>query len=149
MDTTSISLEKNLSYQLTYQISPADASNQSVIWSSSDESLATVSQTGIVKAISDSGEATISVTTIDGNKIDVCQVVPTPVVITDVRVRPITGSITEGKAIQLSAHIILTDAQDKSVTWSSADTNIATVSKTGRVIGISDGTVMIWVLRFI
>lgn len=59
--------------QLTATIAPADATNQSLTWSSSNAAAATVSQTGLVTAVA-AGTANITVTTKDGNKTDTCAV---------------------------------------------------------------------------
>ncbi len=57
---------------LTATVTPANASNKQVIWSSSDETIATV-ENGVVTAVS-AGEATITVTTEDGEFSDTCVV---------------------------------------------------------------------------
>ena len=51
---------------LTATITPADATVKTLIWTSSDEGVATVSRTGIVTALS-VGETTIRATSVDGN----------------------------------------------------------------------------------
>jgi hypothetical protein len=62
-------LEKHLTLQLTTTISPANATNKTVAWSSSDETVATVDNSGMVTAVG-KGTATITATTVDGNKTD-------------------------------------------------------------------------------
>ena len=52
--------------QLTASVEPADANNQLVSWSSSDENVATVDDNGLVRIVGE-GMTTITVTTADGN----------------------------------------------------------------------------------
>ena len=59
--------------QLTATISPSNASNPAVVWSSSDETVATVDENGLVTAIAE-GTATISATTVENNLVDTCVV---------------------------------------------------------------------------
>jgi uncharacterized protein YjdB len=73
LDQNSVSLNNGESVQLHGTISPANATNQSVSWSSSNTSIATVNSTGLVTAIAE-GSATITVTTNDGGYADACAV---------------------------------------------------------------------------
>ncbi len=75
---TSISLNKETasvtaggSTSLSFTIEPADATNQNVTWSSSDEAVATVSDNGVVTGVAE-GEATITVTTEEGEFTATC-----------------------------------------------------------------------------
>lgn len=70
---TAITLKIKESQQLTATVAPADASNKAVTWSSSDESIAKVSASGIVVGVA-AGNATITVKTNDGNKTSSCAV---------------------------------------------------------------------------
>lgn len=54
-------------------VTPSDATNKTIIWSSDNESVATVDSTGVVTAVS-IGTATITATTQDGNYTDTCVV---------------------------------------------------------------------------
>src|SRR5690606_10087525 len=65
LNTSQASLKVGESSQLTATVTPANATNKAVSWSSSDHSVATVSATGLVTAIG-TGTATITVTTADG-----------------------------------------------------------------------------------
>lgn len=58
---------------LTATIAPADATDQAVLWSSSDETVATVSAEGVVTAVA-VGEALITATTVDGGFTATCTV---------------------------------------------------------------------------
>ena len=75
LDKTSITLEEGETETLSATISPANATNQGISWSSSNSSIATVSS-GVVTAVSE-GSATITVTTDDGHKTATCSVTVT------------------------------------------------------------------------
>ena len=65
-----VELEVNQTFQLTATVSPSNATNQSVTWSS-DSSLVTVAD-GLVTAGNTAGTAVVTVTTVDGNFTDTC-----------------------------------------------------------------------------
>lgn len=75
LDKTTLSINEGSSYTLTATITPSDATNKSLIWTSDNESVATVSN-GKVTAVSE-GSATITVTTEDGDYSATCEVTVT------------------------------------------------------------------------
>lgn len=76
LNKTSLELEAGDSEQLTATVEPENATNKSVTWTSSNNSVATVDANGNVEAIS-AGTATITVTTADGGKTATCTVTVT------------------------------------------------------------------------
>lgn len=76
LDKVSISLVEGSSYPLVATISPANATNQNVIWSSSKDDIAKVDQNGKVQALK-AGTAIITVKTEDGNHEASCEVTVT------------------------------------------------------------------------
>ncbi len=73
LDKTELTLPRTESYTLVATINPSDASDKSVTWKSSDESVAKVDANGKVTALK-VGTATITVTTVDGGKTATCEV---------------------------------------------------------------------------
>lgn len=71
-----VSLTEGEIQQLAATVLPANASNRAVTYSSSDETVATVTSGGLVTAVA-AGSATITVTTIDGSFTDTCAVTVT------------------------------------------------------------------------
>ena len=76
LDKTSLSLTEGASEKLLATVSPANATNKSVTWSSSDDSVATVDANGKVTAVK-AGTATITVRTVDGGKTATCNLAVT------------------------------------------------------------------------
>ena len=128
--------------QLTHTILPANATNKSVSWSTSDASIATVSN-GTVRGVA-AGSATIIVTTSDGGKTATCAVTVNTVSVTGVSLNKTTANITVGGTETLTATVAPSNATNKSITWSTSNASIATVSN-GLVTGVSAGTANITV----
>lgn len=81
LNTDELLLSPGLSKQLSVTIVPYNADDQSVTWSSSDETVAVVDENGIVTGVA-TGEATVTVTSVEGNHTDTCHVQVTDVPVT-------------------------------------------------------------------
>jgi uncharacterized protein YjdB len=118
LDQTSLELTVGDTETLTATVAPLDATNQNVTWESNNTAAATVDQNGAVKAVG-VGEATITVTTMDGSKTDACTV----------KVSKKAGSISyptapvEKLTTDAAFTITLTKEGDGEVTYSSSDTD--------------------------
>ncbi|WP_239023302.1 Ig-like domain-containing protein [Flavobacterium endoglycinae] len=128
--------------QLNATITPANATNQNVTWSSSNTSVATVNNSGLVTAIS-AGTATITVTTADGNKTASSAITVAAIPVSSVAVSPTSASLYAGNTQQLTATISPANATNKNVIWSSSNTSVATVNSSGFVTAVSAGTATI------
>ena len=148
---TGVSLNKTVLYMevgevqtLKETITPYNAADKSVIWWSDNPSVATVSPEGVVVAL-EVGNATITVKTNDGGKTATCSVTVSAVSVTGVSLNKTSLSMVEGETQTLTATIAPSNATDKSVTWSSSNTSVATVSSSGSVTAKSAGTATITV----
>ena len=141
---TAVSISSGGSSQLTATVAPANATNKTVAWSSSNNLVATVSATGLVTAVG-AGTATITVTTQDGNFTATCAVTVTiiSVSVTGVSVTPATSSITVGGTAQLTATVAPANATNKTIAWTSSNNLVATVSAAGLVTGVAAGNATI------
>lgn len=130
---------------LSASVSPENASDKTVSWSSSDSGVASVSGDGTVTAVS-AGTATITVTTNDGGKTAAASVTveAARVAVTGVSISG-GNSVEVGKTLTLSAAVQPENASDKSVSWSSGNTAVATVDSSGAVTGVSAGKTAITV----
>lgn len=145
LDKTTATLTEGQSLTLTAMVLPENASNKNLLWSSSDATVATVTD-GLVEAVAP-GEADITVTTEDGGKTAVCKVV------VEAKVYPVTGvslnktelTLTEGDNATLTETITPANATNKNVTWSSSKPAVATVDQSGKVTAVAPGEATITV----
>ena len=144
LSSNAISIINGNTMTLTAAVSPSNAENKNVTWTSSNTSVATVSSTGVVTAKS-VGTATITVTTEDGSKKATCEVMVTPIEVSGVSLNTSSVSIVNGSTSTLTATVSPSNAENKNVTWTSSNTSVATVSSTGVVTAKSVGTATITV----
>ncbi|GAB6395362.1 MAG: Ig-like domain-containing protein [Bacteroidales bacterium] len=137
--------------KLTAKVTPDNATDKSVTWSSGNTAVATVSSAGTVTGRT-AGETYIYVTTVDGGYKDSVairvyteEVVPQPIPVTGVTIAGATDSLKADSTLQLTAVITPEDADNKTVTWSSSDAAVATVDNTGLVTGVAEGEAIITV----
>lgn len=125
---TSVTLGVGATQQLTPAIAPNSATNKNVSYSSNATGIATVSDAGLITAIS-AGNAIITVTTADGDFTATCSVTVTaPVSVSGVTLNKSETSIEIGSTETLVAAITPIDASNKSVNWTSNNEGVATVS---------------------
>ena len=146
MNKTALNLTIGASESLVATISPSNATNKDVEWTSSNTNVATVDTTGKVTGVS-AGSATITVKTKDGAKIATCNVtVKNSVIpITGVTLNKTALNLVTGASESLVATISPSNATNKDVEWTSSNTNVATVDTTGKVTGVSSGSATITV----
>ena len=137
----SLVLNRNISSQLSYTISPSDATNQNVSWSSSNPAVATVSDQGKVKAVG-VGTAYITVKTDDGGYMDQCKVTVTAAA-KSIELDQTCLYKTLGDTFQLQAEVKPSNARNKNVTWTSSDIDVATVDANGNVKAVGYGYAVI------
>ena len=144
LNKTSLNLVEGGSETLTATVAPSNATNKTVSWKSSDASTASVDANGKVTAVK-AGSATITVTTADGSKTATCSVTVTSktVSVTDVTLDKTEAALTQGETVQLTATVKPDDATDKTLTWSTSDSKVATVDETGKVTAVETGSATI------
>ncbi|MBR5175162.1 MAG: Ig-like domain-containing protein [Bacteroidales bacterium] len=141
LDHDKLELTTGETEQLKATVSPDNASDKSVEWTSSDAKVATVDATGKVTAVQ-AGTTTITVKTKDGGKTATCSVTVTPIAVESVTVEPAAIEIKEGATTQLKATVSPADA-DQSVEWASQNGQIATVDGNGLVTAVKVGKTVI------
>lgn len=144
LSQSSVSLKEGNTLQLTATIYPTNATNKSVNWSSSDVSVASVSN-GLVSARS-AGTATITCRAADGSgKYATCRVTveSSRVYVSNISLNKTSASLDIGETVQLVASVSPSTASDKSVSWTSDDTSVAMVSSSGLVSARAAGSATI------
>jgi pectate lyase len=138
-------VETNGKIRLYPIFTPAYAANQTVSWNSSDPTIATVDDKGIVSGVAD-GTAKITATTNDGGYLAECTVeVITRISVTGVSIDPAEITLEMDSLKQLVAIIEPSDAEDKRVSWASSFPFVASVSSEGIVDANNIGTAIITV----
>lgn len=137
-DTASLIIGR--SSQLQVSLVPAGCSGPVLFWSSSDPTLASVTQNGVVTAVAPGGPVTIAASALGKSGTARITVIRVPVAA--VSVAAPRGTLFAGQRLQLTAtardgagHVL----SDRAIAWQSSDDRIATVSNTGLVTAISSG----------
>ena len=130
------------SVQLEATVMPEDTTDKTIIWTSSDEKVVSVSENGLVTAVS---EGFTIITATCGEVSATCVItVSAPIIEAEKIVLNLeSAELNIGETVQLEATILPEDTTDKSLSWNSSDPNVATVSDNGLVKAISAGTVII------
>ncbi|MDE5836493.1 MAG: Ig-like domain-containing protein, partial [Paramuribaculum sp.] len=126
-------------------VSPENADDKTVTWTSDNSAVATVDADGLVTAISE-GMATITATTANGLTASCEVTVLKRIVIISpesIALNITQAELTEGESVQLTANVSPENTTDKTVTWSSNDPGTATVDANGLVTAISEGEAII------
>ena len=139
-DTNNITVSVGATKKIKYSIIPDNATDTSVTWTSSNEKVATVDKNGNVKGIAN-GSATIEVSPTNN---------PFVLALINVDVTTSSSSITLNhseltfntlnQTKKLRATVLPEDATDKTVTWTSSNTSVATVDSEGNVTSVESGT---------
>ncbi len=137
------SIVKGKKMTLKATVTPSNATNKSVTWTSSNTKVATVNSKGVVTA-KKPGTTNITATTVDGKKTATCKVTVT-ISVKKVTLNKTTASLKRGKKLTLKATINPKNASNKNVTWKSSNKKVATVDKNGVVKGLKKGTTTITV----
>lgn len=138
-----VSMSVSQSRTFTPIFSPTNATNQGYTLSVSDTSLASVNNKSVtVKKYSASG-FDVTATSDDGGFTAVCHVSINSVSPTGITLSSTSATLKKGDTKQLTATVSPSDATNKSVTWTSNNTKVATVNDNGLVTAVGKGTATI------
>lgn len=146
LNRTSVSIKVGATSKLTATVAPADATDKSVTWISSNKAVAAVDGNGLVTG-KKAGSAVITATANTGKVMASCKVTvtaPAP----SVAVKSVTANMSlkvlkKGKKVTLKATVLPKNATDKKVAWKSSKPKVASVNNKGVVTAKGNGTAII------
>ncbi len=149
LSETSMNLYVGDNKNLSVTISPSNATNKKIIWSTSNSNVASIDKDGNVKGVG-IGSATIKARSENG-KYAICNVVvtnkstkpttPTKPQIEKLVISSNKLSLKVAETKKISYHIEPENGEIKSISFTSSNPSIATVDNSGNVKGIKEGTV--------
>ncbi|WP_165778745.1 Ig-like domain-containing protein, partial [Bifidobacterium anseris] len=151
INSNDFSIQEGASKKLAATVLPANATNPTVTWTSSNTAVATVASDGIVRGVkfgiakitatADGKSASVTITVTKGD--DPTPVVPVEsVAISGTGVSAGKASINVGAGLNLNATVLPSNATDRTVTWSTSNASVASVAN-GTVRGIKAGNAVI------
>lgn len=141
LDCTEKSIHVNDAFQLSCTVTPDLSLKNNLVWESSDSSVVTVDNTGMVEGIKE-GCAIIMVKTKDGSKLAFCRVAVKDAAVTSLSLSQTELVLKSGETASLEAVAAPEDAENKNIVWSCSEPAVATVEN-GRVTACSPGTAYI------
>lgn len=138
LNETTKSIEAGKSFTLTATVSPENAKDKSIKWSSSDPNIAKV-EDGLVTALA-KGTCNIIATTNDGNFKAQCTVNVLPFSVKGVQFTESSVKILNGESYTLTYSILPENAENKNVKFSSSAPNTVSVDNNGKVTALKEGT---------
>ena len=144
LDKTSLTLEVGENYTLVVTVSPSNATDKTITWSSTNSSVAVVS--GEKVTAKSEGTTTITAEAHNGKKATCTVTVNEPaqevIEVTSVSLNKTSLTLEIGASETLTATVLPSNATDKSVTWTSSAQSVATVAN-GKITAVGSGTATI------
>ncbi len=139
----SFEIVKGQTKTLITTINPSDTTEDTTItWFSSDESIATVNDSGVVTAVGE-GTVTITGTLENGMKVE-SNVTVTIIPVQSIAIDMSSAELIKGEGVSLNVIVTPTNATEiEDIVWTSSDSSVASVSENGVVRAVSEGTVTI------
>ena len=140
--STGLTLTKGQTQKLTATVAPANATNRTVTWKTSDKNVATVSENGLVTAVG-GGDATITCTAKDGSNVKATCKVTVTVPVSGIQLSQTSAALTVGDTLTLTKTIYPSDATNQAVTWTSSSDAVASVDSNGKITAKTAGSAVI------
>lgn len=144
ISSSSIKVYETKSKTLKATVLPADASNKSVTWKSSDTKIAKVDSNGKVTGVK-AGTAYITATTANGKYSVKCKVTVQKTIYSEkIMLDKSSLTLSDGKSYYLEATVFPENTTTKTLVWSSSNSKVAEVDKYGEVTAVKPGTAYIY-----
>lgn len=140
--STGLALTKGQTQKLTATVAPANATNKTVTWKTSDKNVAMVSENGLVTAVG-GGDATITCTAQDGSGVKATCKVTVTVPVSGIQLSQTSAALTVGDTLTLTKTIYPSDATNQAVTWTSSSDAVASVDSNGKITAKTAGSAVI------
>ena len=134
LNKTEITLDKGATEIISATVSPSDATDKTITWTSSNNNVAIVNN-GLVTA---KGGGSALITAKAGNATATCKVTVN-IPVTGIAITPDALKLDRNTTGQFTAKVSPSDATEKTVTWESLNPGIVTVDQTGKVTAIAKG----------
>ena len=139
LSSSLLTLTPHSTAQLTATVTPSDALNSHIVWSSSNANVATVDSNGFVTAVA-GGTCTVTAMAQDGSGVTATCEVMVSQRVTGITLNHTSLTMAPDEAQRLTATVLPADATNTTVTWTSSNENVATVSSSGWVFAVGTGT---------
>ena len=144
-ERNSISLTVGDTYYLKVVVSPSNATNKEVTYSSGNPDIATVDASGYIKAIK-AGMALVTVSTNNGHKDEcVVSVMEKSIPVTSIELEYEDIILTEDESVSLKVKVTPDNTTEHTFKWISDNPSVATVDASGKVTAVSAGETSILV----
>lgn len=132
--------------QLEAIVTPSDATNKEVKWSSSDETVCVVSNGKVVAT--GYGTAVVFATTVDGGYMATCAIIVEngTIPVTSVTISQTSATLVKGETLQLTATAHPDDATNRELIWKTSNEDVCVVTQKGLLIAIAEGKAVVTVV---
>ena len=146
LNKSSVTLNAGQEYQLIATVTPTNATNRTLTYSSNNASVASIDRNGKITALKE-GNATITVSSADKKASTTCEIIvkKEEIKVNSISIKENISTMNVGEQKQLTVLFDPVNTTDKTLAWSSSDNSILTVSQSGLLNAKSEGTAKIWV----
>ena len=139
LNYSAVTMKTGLTQQLVATIYPDNTTNKEIAWTSSASNVASVSSDGLITALT---VGTTTITASNGGNFATCEVTVEPVFAQQLILDKYSLTINVNDFASLSASILPENVTDNTISWTSLDDSVATVSN-GVVKGVAPGSTVV------